>query len=241
VFVETFGKALPQTCGLVIVRGRTTLHASQVGEAGRVPWCLVEMTAQLYQFRNGLSVPWKQEISAYQRFHERQARRHAAVAIYSVVRTTFDSATRARVAAGWDGSGMAQAAYARLHGIQPRTLRLWREQFLASAVSTKTFPVAEMGVTVDALRARLAALEAELDAIRSAIAACRYDLDIVQACCPTPVAARDEPPDDAGGMPAPDGEGDDSAPPPDGTGPSASDGLPRGVGQRRPSFFSDFM
>jgi hypothetical protein len=44
--------------GCVIDSRLGHLAVRQVGEAGRVPWCLVVMTAKLYQLRAGLSVPW---------------------------------------------------------------------------------------------------------------------------------------------------------------------------------------
>ena len=99
---------------------------------------------------------------------------------------------------------MDQATYAGLHGIKPRTLRLWRERYLTTLRPTGSDaePQHSVVASVDALRARVAVFEAELDALRAAVAACWDKLDSIPACRPTPVAARDQPPDDAGGMPA---------------------------------------
>lgn len=118
--------------------------------------------------------------------------------------STFDDATRARVAAGWNASGMDQASYALLHGIRPRTLRLWREQSRKMGVTGEPAPCSASASSVeeDALRARLAVLDEALAAARAAVAACRASLDAVAACRSIPGAV-DPPVDvhDAGGMP----------------------------------------
>jgi hypothetical protein len=98
---------------------------------------------------------------------------------------------------------MDQASYARLHGIRPRTLRLWREQFQAACapVASDGFPPGDATVAIDALGAAL-------DAARAAVAACRSSLDAAAACRSvlSPGGVDEEPVgmahvDDAGGMP----------------------------------------
>jgi transposase-like protein len=70
---------------------------------------------------------------------------------------------RARVARGWPGSGLTQAAYAKQNGISARTLRSWVSQF----VPTRLPPGTEAR---DAMVEAIAKLQAVLDDIDRAAA-----------------------------------------------------------------------
>lgn len=84
----------------------------------------------------------------------------------------LDDSTRARIAAGWEPSGLGQAEYAKAVGIRPRTLRAWRA--LYQTEEHQGAP-ADDAITqaLNTLLARLADVDREVDAARAAAAACK--------------------------------------------------------------------
>jgi transcriptional regulator with XRE-family HTH domain len=72
--------------------------------------------------------------------------------------TTIDDETRARVARGWEKSGLSQAEYAARSGISERTLRGWRLRFVPSGM-----PAEAVRRIVEEAVQRLQALLAALD------------------------------------------------------------------------------
>ncbi len=124
---------------------------------------------------------------------------------------TFDDETRRRLATEWESSGLDQAAYAVQNGIQPRTLRAWRQKFCDEQQPVDQSPAAiePIAAALAAFDVRLGALESAVAEVRAGVAKCQAAVDADQACQPAPngVGAVPEAYEDkhqvAGGMPVP--------------------------------------
>jgi hypothetical protein len=72
---------------------------------------------------------------------------------------TFDDEARARIARGWEESGLDQTTYAANNGIDARTLRLWRARFVAGRQ-----PAEQLRALLQRVRETVDGLLADVDA-----------------------------------------------------------------------------
>jgi hypothetical protein len=161
---------------------------------------------------------------------------------------TVDDATRARVALGWEESGLSQAEYAASRGISERTLRQWRSRF-----ATAGMPVEEARRTIEEaiqkLQALLAGLEAsardDMDgpACRSAV----QDESVDETATPPnmPAEASRSAPEPHRELPAAAKPANGHAPPPDADRQSATATVPPTAAEqrraRRAAFYRDML